>query len=73
MRDVTHDPHDRAIVTAIIALAHSLNLKAIAEGVETEEQLVYLRSLKCDEAQGYFLGRPMPAQNASKLLAQVTA
>lgn len=73
VRDVTHDPHDRAIVTAIIALAHSLNLKAIAEGVETEEQLAYLRSLKCDEAQGYFLGRPMPAQNATKLLAQVTA
>lgn len=73
VRDVTHDPHDRAIVTAIIALAHSLNLKAIAEGVETEEQLAYLRSLKCDEAQGYFLGRPMPAQNATKLLARVTA
>ena len=71
VRDITNNPHDRAIVTAIITLAHSLNLKAIAEGVETQEQMEYLRSLKCDEAQGYLLGRPMPAQDASKLLAQM--
>ena len=71
VRDITNNPHDRAIVTAIITLAHSLNLKAIAEGVETQEQMAYLRSLKCDEAQGYLLGRPMPAQDASKLLAQM--
>lgn len=71
VRDIDHDPHDRAIVKAIIALAHSMNLKAVAEGVETEEQLAYLHSLQCDEAQGYFLGRPMPAADASRLLADL--
>jgi predicted signal transduction protein with EAL and GGDEF domain len=69
VRDIGHDPHDRAIVKAIIALAQSLNMRAVAEGVETEAQMTYLRSLKCDEAQGYLLGRPMSAQAASKLLA----
>ncbi|MFQ5992696.1 MAG: putative bifunctional diguanylate cyclase/phosphodiesterase, partial [Nitrospiraceae bacterium] len=68
VRDIAHDPHDRAIVKAIIALAHSLNMNAVAEGVETEAQMAYLRSLKCDEAQGYLLGRPMSAQDASQLL-----
>ncbi|MFQ5931319.1 MAG: putative bifunctional diguanylate cyclase/phosphodiesterase [Nitrospiraceae bacterium] len=68
VRDIAHDPHDRAIVKAIIALAHSLSMNAVAEGVETEAQMAYLRSLKCDEAQGYLLGRPMSAQDASQLL-----
>lgn len=68
VRDIGHDSHDRAIVKAIIALAQSLNMRAVAEGVETEVQMAYLRSLKCDEAQGYLLGRPMSAQAASKLL-----
>lgn len=68
VRDIAHDPHDRAIVKAIVVLAHSLNMNAVAEGVESETQMAYLRSLKCDEAQGYLLGRPMSAQNASKLL-----
>lgn len=73
VRDIGHDPHDRAIVKAIIALAQSLNMRAVAEGVETEVQMAYLRSLKCDEAQGYLLGRPMSAQAASKLLADQNA
>jgi len=55
------DPDDAAMVTAIIALAHNLRLKVIAEGIETEAHLEFLRSLGCDQGQGFFLGRPMPA------------
>ena len=55
------DAGDTAIVTAVIDLAHSLGIVAIAEGVETAAQLERLRSLGCDSAQGYYLGRPTPA------------
>ena len=54
------EPEDTAIVTAVIGLAHALNLKAVAEGVETAAQLAHLRALGCDGAQGYFFGRPHP-------------
>ena len=59
--DISTDPDDAAIVTAIVAMARSLNLNVIAEGVETEEQAVFLRSLACHQAQGYHFGRPMAA------------
>jgi EAL domain-containing protein (putative c-di-GMP-specific phosphodiesterase class I) len=55
------DVGDTAIVTAVIDLAHSLGIVAIAEGVESAAQLERLRSLGCDCAQGYHLGRPQPA------------
>jgi diguanylate cyclase (GGDEF)-like protein/PAS domain S-box-containing protein len=55
-------PDDAAIVMAIITLAHSLNLKVIAEGVETQAQLSFLRLLKCDAIQGYLISRPLPAR-----------
>jgi EAL domain-containing protein (putative c-di-GMP-specific phosphodiesterase class I) len=50
-----------SLITNIITLVHSLSLKVVAEGVEEEEQAKLLRLLRCDELQGYLLGRPMPA------------
>jgi len=68
IRDITTDPDDATITTAIINLAHNIGLKVIAEGVETEEQLAYLREKVCDEAQGYYFGRPLPANEFATLL-----
>jgi len=61
VRDISTDPDDAAIVTAIVAMARSLNLRVTAEGVETDEQAAFLRSLTCDQAQGFHFGRPMPS------------
>jgi len=69
VRDISTDPDDAAIVTAIVAMARSLNLDVTAEGVETEEQATFLRSLACHQAQGYYFGRPMPAQEFAARLA----
>ena len=57
------------IIQSIIPLAHNLGMDVIAEGVETEEQLKYLQQLNCDFGQGYFFNRPLPAQEAEKLLS----
>ncbi|MDK6076888.1 EAL domain-containing protein [Massilia varians] len=68
--DITVDANDAAIVTSIIALAHNLKLAVIAEGVETLEQLDYLRSHGCDEMQGYFFSKPLAAEEFEQLLVQ---
>jgi diguanylate cyclase (GGDEF)-like protein/PAS domain S-box-containing protein len=60
--DMTAGPEGLALVSTIISLAHSLNLKVVAEGVETEEQSHLLRLLKCDEMQGYLFSKPVPAE-----------
>jgi diguanylate cyclase (GGDEF)-like protein/PAS domain S-box-containing protein len=70
VREITTDPDDAAITVAIIAMGHSLHLKVIAEGVETKEQLEYLRSIDCDEIQGYLFSRPLPAEESTKILAE---
>lgn len=68
--DVNTDPDDAAIVTAIITLAHALKLNVIAEGVETPEQLAFLRSLNCDEVQGYLFSKPLSAEEFTALLME---
>lgn len=61
VREVAVKADDAAIATAIISMARSLNLKVIAEGVEDEDQMSFLRALHCDEVQGYYCGRPQTA------------
>jgi diguanylate cyclase (GGDEF)-like protein/PAS domain S-box-containing protein len=73
IRDVTTNADDAAIAIAIINMAHCLRLKVIAEGVETREQLDFLRIHGCDEIQGYFLSRPVPAAELSEKLRQAVA
>jgi diguanylate cyclase (GGDEF)-like protein/PAS domain S-box-containing protein len=70
IRDVTSNPDDAAIVCAIIGMAHSLGLDVIAEGVETEAQLHYLRRQRCDQIQGYHFSRPLSAGQVTQLLRQ---
>ncbi|MEK7870892.1 MAG: EAL domain-containing protein, partial [Nitrospirota bacterium] len=70
IREITVNPEDAAIVAAIVTLAHSLKLKVIAEAVETDDQLKFLRALKCDEMQGYLFSKPLPAEDIVKLLKE---
>jgi EAL domain-containing protein (putative c-di-GMP-specific phosphodiesterase class I)/CheY-like chemotaxis protein len=70
IRDVTVDPGDAALVDAIIAMAHSLDLEVVAEGVETEAQLAYLARHRCDQIQGYYFSRPVPAMQFQRLLLE---
>jgi EAL domain-containing protein (putative c-di-GMP-specific phosphodiesterase class I) len=70
VRDLATDPDDASITSAIIAMAHSLKLNVVAEGVETEEQLAFLRSQQCDEMQGYLFSPAVPAEAFSKLLRE---
>ncbi len=67
-RGLTSNPEDHSIVTAVIRLAHSLGLRAIAEGVETQAQLDLLAGLGCDQIQGYLFSRPLPEQDMVALL-----
>jgi EAL domain-containing protein (putative c-di-GMP-specific phosphodiesterase class I) len=66
---LTENPHDFMIVSAIIAMAHSLGLRVVAEGVETEAQLWLLHDLACDEVQGYLFSTPVSREAATELLA----
>ncbi|MDI1308987.1 MAG: EAL domain-containing protein [Methylotenera sp.] len=66
VRDINTDPEDKAIVSAVISMSKSLGLQTIAEGVETIEQLTYLRAQGCDEVQGFYYSRAMPIEQLDK-------
>ncbi|MET0729151.1 MAG: EAL domain-containing protein, partial [Acidimicrobiales bacterium] len=68
VRELVSSPHDLAISRAIIAMAHSLRLCVIAEGVETEGQLALLSANGCDEMQGYLFSRPLTPEHFEQLL-----
>lgn len=70
VRDITTDPDDAAIALTVITLAHSLKLGVVAEGVETEAQLSLLRRHRCDEMQGFYFSRPLPADDFATLLRE---
>jgi len=71
IRDLPDDPDAVAVVKGIIALAKSLELRVIAEGVETEEQFATLRDLGCDAVQGFLFGRPTPAEEVVSLFGRL--
>jgi diguanylate cyclase (GGDEF)-like protein/PAS domain S-box-containing protein len=68
IRQISAAPNETAIVTAIIRMGQSLNLRVIAEGVETQEELAFLQNQQCNEAQGYYFSRPVPPLEFSELL-----
>lgn len=69
VRQITTIPDETSIVTAMISMGRSLNLRVVAEGVETQEELEFLQAHECDDVQGYLLSRPVPAQRFAKLLS----
>ena len=73
IRDVQHDADDAAIVSAIVALAQRLQLRVVAEGVETPAQQDYLKQLHCDQAQGFLFSEPVPAADFARVVARAEA
>jgi diguanylate cyclase (GGDEF)-like protein/PAS domain S-box-containing protein len=71
IRDLATDPEDQAIVSAIITMGHSMHLEVIAEGVETQEQLEFLRAEGCDRVQGYFIDHPLSGERAAEVIGRV--
>jgi EAL domain-containing protein (putative c-di-GMP-specific phosphodiesterase class I) len=68
VRDIEDNSTDAAIASAIISMGNSLNLKVIAEGVETEGQFAVLKEKQCDEMQGYLFSKPVPVEAVNELL-----
>jgi EAL domain-containing protein (putative c-di-GMP-specific phosphodiesterase class I) len=68
--DLTTDVDDATITRAVISMAHNLSLKVIAEGVETEAQLAFLAEHGCDQIQGYYFSRPLPADDCGEWLRE---
>lgn len=71
IQDINSNRDDAAIITAIIALAHSLHLSVVAEGVENREQLMFLQSRQCEIVQGYLLSKPLSQEEMTKLLQRI--
>jgi diguanylate cyclase (GGDEF)-like protein len=72
VRDLATDPSDAAIVGSVVAMTHELNLKVVAEGVETEEQLAFLKDRRCDVVQGFLFSKPMPTDVVETMIARGT-
>jgi EAL domain-containing protein (putative c-di-GMP-specific phosphodiesterase class I) len=72
VKEMTSRPEDASIVRAMVSLAHSLNLKVVAEGVETADQLALLRQLGCDQYQGFYFSTALPAQEFARLISTQT-
>jgi len=70
VNDLSQDTDSQALADGIVTLAHGLRMKVVAEGVETAEQLAYLRAHGCDEIQGYWLCKPMPAEDVCAFMAR---
>ena len=69
VQDITTNYDDRAIISAVTAMAHNMSMKVVAEGVETEDQLSFLRGTRCDKAQGYLFSKSLPAEEYRKFMA----
>ena len=70
---LTHSPDDETILGTIVLMAHALGLNVVAEGVETQEQIEYLREKDCDEIQGYRIAQPMPGPACLAFIQQHAA
>jgi polar amino acid transport system substrate-binding protein len=68
VQEITTNSNAEAIANTVIDLAHKMNLTVVAEGVETKEQLCFLKNEGCDRAQGYFFSKPLPASEIEKML-----
>ena len=70
VKDLSHDADDRAIISAIIGMAHTLGLRVVAEGLDTEEQMAFLKEQGCDELQGFLFSRPLPVDQINTWLEE---
>ena len=68
--NITEDQDDQSIVSAIVAMAHALNLKVVAEGADTNQQLRLLQQMNCDQLQGFIFSRPLPYKDILPLLQE---
>jgi len=68
--DLFKDPDAKSVAKAVVSMAHEINVKVVAEGVETLEQLSFLRNIKCDQVQGYIFCKPVPPERIKEILGR---